>query len=209
MPFRSYCDSFWDLKEHSDESPLSCQHWICQKHQYQCRTGQCIDLDWVCDGEWDCSDASDEEALVHTPTWSTHNARLPDLNSRLEQCRRRYSQSPFSNICNTSFEFGCYRSGVLKSVGYSIESSHASISLKLVMVWKIVYNAYDEKNALEANSTIVSMWGFHLRCANEHKQYPSACQSIGKNNCTNILCSNHRDQSGSCSDPHDFYLSRR
>jgi len=65
IPFRSYCDSFWDLYGHSDELPSMCRHWwVCQNDQYQCQTGQCIELDWVCDGEWDCSDASDEEALV-------------------------------------------------------------------------------------------------------------------------------------------------
>ncbi|CAF1400593.1 unnamed protein product, partial [Rotaria sordida] len=112
MRFRSYCDSFWDMDNHIDELNYSCQHWICPNHQYRCRTGQCIDLDWVYDGEWDCTDASDEEAFVLINQWSSHNARLSNLSSQLENCRRRHSQYPFSRICNTSFEFGCYRSRV-------------------------------------------------------------------------------------------------
>ena len=50
MSFRSYCNSFWDLSGHRDELASSCQHWVCLKDQYRCKTGQCIELDWVCDG---------------------------------------------------------------------------------------------------------------------------------------------------------------
>lgn len=63
IPFRSYCDSFWNLPKHIDERTENCQSWICHEDQYQCQTGQCIPLDWVCDGQWDCADASDEEAI--------------------------------------------------------------------------------------------------------------------------------------------------
>ncbi|CAF4484953.1 unnamed protein product, partial [Rotaria magnacalcarata] len=64
LSFYRYCDSFWDLPEHVDEDSSACRQWICPKHEYQCQTGQCIPVDWICDGEWDCSDASDEEAIV-------------------------------------------------------------------------------------------------------------------------------------------------
>ena len=30
---------------------------------YRCKSGQCIPLAWVCDGDNDCSDASDEEPV--------------------------------------------------------------------------------------------------------------------------------------------------
>ena len=29
-------------------------------HQYTCKSGQCIDIDWKCDTEFDCLDGSDE-----------------------------------------------------------------------------------------------------------------------------------------------------
>ncbi|CAF4301199.1 unnamed protein product [Rotaria socialis] len=64
ISFQQYCDSFWDLEKHVDEMSSSCKYWICKNDEYQCGTGQCIALDWVCDGEWDCSDASDEEAIL-------------------------------------------------------------------------------------------------------------------------------------------------
>ncbi|CAF3299241.1 unnamed protein product, partial [Rotaria socialis] len=56
ISFQQYCDSFWDLEKHVDEMSSSCKYWICKNDEYQCGTGQCIALDWVCDGEWDCSD---------------------------------------------------------------------------------------------------------------------------------------------------------
>ncbi|CAF1021023.1 unnamed protein product [Rotaria sp. Silwood1] len=147
MPFRRYCDSFWNLDNHIDEMPSSCQYWICQNDQYQCRTGQCIALDWVCDGEWDCSDASDEEAILLTENLSYHNARLPNLLSQIKKCRERYSKSPFSKICNTSFEFGCYLSRVSNPL--DIQLNRPCINLTQIGDGlEDCYNAYDEKNTL-------------------------------------------------------------
>ena len=48
--FRSYCDSFFDLQGGFDELPELCQQWSCMHDQYQCLSGQCILLDWICDG---------------------------------------------------------------------------------------------------------------------------------------------------------------
>ncbi|CAF5148343.1 unnamed protein product, partial [Rotaria magnacalcarata] len=70
LAYYRYCDSFWDLPQHMDEDSTACRQWICSKEEYQCQTGQCIPLEWVCDGEWDCSDASDEEAIVLITQWS-------------------------------------------------------------------------------------------------------------------------------------------
>ncbi len=201
MPFRHYCDSFWNLDKHVDEIPSSCQHWICQNDQYQCQTGQCIALDWVCDGEWDCSDASDEEAILLIEKWSTHNARLSNLPSHLEKCQKRYSKSPFSNICNTSFEFGCYLSGVSNPL--DIETNRPCINLTQIGdSVEDCYNAYDEKNTFTSNSNVGGMWGFHSRCGNNHISYPTACEQ--RSNCTQILCSHDRDKDGSCSNGKDF-----
>ncbi|CAF1508343.1 unnamed protein product, partial [Didymodactylos carnosus] len=127
IPFQSYCDSFWNLNSRMDESPSSCQHWKCQNHQYQCQTGQCIELTWVCDGEWDCADSSDEDAIILIRKWSSHNNRLVNLNKQLERCHERYPALPFSNICNTSFEFGCFLAGVSNPL--DIKSNRPCINL--------------------------------------------------------------------------------
>jgi hypothetical protein len=198
ISFQSYCDSFWDLKDHIDELTSSCQHWICENYQYQCRTGHCIDVKWVCDGEWDCPDASDEEALVLIQIWSNHNANVSGLGNRLYQCEGRYSESPFSTICNNSFEFGCYRPQVLNPL--DITANRPCINLTQIGDGvEDCYNSYDEKNTFEADWKIRGMWGFHFRCESAIEQYSDVCLAGAINNCSAVLCSNHRDTSGSCS----------
>jgi hypothetical protein len=201
MPFRHYCDSFWNLDKHIDEIPSSCQYWICQTNQYQCQTGQCIELDWVCDGEWDCSDASDEEALFLIEKPSIHNDWLSNLPSQLEKCRERYSKSPFSNICNTSFEYGCYLSRVSNPL--DIQLNRPCINLTQIGDGvEDCYNAYDEKNTFTTNSNVERMWGFNFRCENGHINYQNACNQ--RINCTQIFCPHYRDKDGSCSFSKDF-----
>ena len=202
ISFRSHCDSFWDLKEHIDELASSCQYWICQNHQYQCQTGQCIEIDWVCDGEWDCADASDEEAIAFIKVWSIHNARLLDLKDRINKCHERYSQSPFSKICNTSFEFGCYQ--VQGSNPLEIRLNRPCINLTQIGDGvENCYNSYDEKNTFAVKSNKMGMWGFHFRCENYTTEYPFACHTITRNNCTKILCPNHQDKVEECSGARD------
>jgi hypothetical protein len=50
IPFRSYCNSFFDTLSGTDELPDFCKQWACLSDQYQCESGQCISQSWVCDG---------------------------------------------------------------------------------------------------------------------------------------------------------------
>ena len=97
-----------------DENRHFCQEWVCHDLLYECQSGQCIPLNWVCDGEWDCSDASDEEALNLIKEWSPHNRRLRGLDERKRECALRYSSTkmPFSNFCNLSVEYPCLLASV-------------------------------------------------------------------------------------------------
>lgn len=52
IPFRSYCNSFFDTISGIDESPQFCEKWICVNSEYQCLSGQCISQSWVCDGKF-------------------------------------------------------------------------------------------------------------------------------------------------------------
>ncbi|CAF0759117.1 unnamed protein product [Adineta steineri] len=177
---------------------LMMKHWTCQSHQYQCQTGQCINFAWVCDGEWDCADASDEEAIVLIQKWSIHNSRFEDLNERVEKCRTRYFQSTFSEICNTSFEFGCYQAKVANPLDIRLYRP----CINLTQIGDGVencYNAYDEKNTFAVNSEQMTMLGFHFTCKNNTFPYTDGCDSVKENNCTEILCPNHRNDLGRCS----------
>jgi hypothetical protein len=202
ISFRSYCDSFWNLQDHRDERADLCQHWVCQKDQFQCLTGQCIELDWVCDGEWDCADASDEEAILLIRHWSAHNSQFNLSNSVLSTCQARYSALPFSTICNTSHEFPCYRSGVSNPLDIYINRPCINLN-KIGDGIEDCYNAYDEKNTFETHPNSGKMLGFHLRCGNHSEPYISACRSEAKNDCSEILCSNHRFENNSCSGVND------
>ena len=50
IQFPSYCNSFFDLEAGFDELPELCREWSCTLDEYQCLSGQCIWLDWICDG---------------------------------------------------------------------------------------------------------------------------------------------------------------
>ena len=52
IPFRSYCNSFFDTNSAFDESAEMCSKWICMSDEYQCLSGQCIPLNWLCDGNF-------------------------------------------------------------------------------------------------------------------------------------------------------------
>ncbi len=45
-----------------------CTYQPCQQHQFTCQNGRCISRDFVCDGDNDCGDESDElDHLCRTP----------------------------------------------------------------------------------------------------------------------------------------------
>lgn len=143
--FRAYCDSFWTLKSHLDEHPDFCRQWTCRHDQYQCQTGQCIDINWVCDGEWDCSDASDEEALVMIKEWSVHNRQIPVLSKLIEQCKERSTKQAFVDFCDVSREFPCFRANVTQP--FDIVQNRPCISLtQLGNGHADCYDWQDERN---------------------------------------------------------------
>lgn len=54
----SRCDDLNDCPGHEDE--IDCPEKQCIAHQFKCKNRRCILQVWVCDGEDDCGDASDE-----------------------------------------------------------------------------------------------------------------------------------------------------
>ena len=191
MPFHRYCDSFWHQNNQFDENSKHCQNWICNDDEYQCQTGQCIQLSWVCDGEWDCSDASDEQALLLIKNWTLHNQMLVELKNRSAICYDRYIMQPFSDICNIKFEFPCLLNNVDNPL--NIEKYRPCINLTQIGDGiKDCHNAYDERNTF-VDEEKQQMIGMKLSCRNLWFHHEMSCQTI----------------LGECeNDPLCFYVSR-
>ncbi len=107
IPFRHYCDTFWNLASEEDENVIECREWwICPDEQWRCDTGQCIDGKWVLDGEWDCFDASDEDNLIDR--FILHrNLQVVSFSTLRNRSIKLNRSTPFSSICNLMTEFPC------------------------------------------------------------------------------------------------------
>lgn len=63
VPFSS--DEDTDCEDGSDEK--NCDIKNCTSKEFQCKSGRCIPLSWVCDGEEDCPNKEDESAQCRSP----------------------------------------------------------------------------------------------------------------------------------------------
>ncbi|CAF1402463.1 unnamed protein product, partial [Adineta ricciae] len=202
LSFRSYCNTFWDVELHIDEDRKICKDWwICSKDQWQCHSGQCIDVNWVLDGEWDCLDASDEQKIFFTNhSLSSHNIDLIDSSVLEENFQIRYYEEPFWNICNFSTEFPCF------PINSSCLSSYPCISLEKVGDGHPdCLGAVDERNTIEYCNEAY-MLGYDFLCLST-----KTCigfYEICVVRCPNIIddermCDSHRDSDG-CENDKDF-----
>jgi len=162
IPFRSYCDSFFDTKSTIDEMPELCRNWTCLHNEYQCESGQCIPLDWICDGEWDCSDASDEQRIFILETLNPHNSKLLNLTEMKNRCQQQYrfNNTPFSNICNLSYEYPCFRKGLVNPLNLTLHRPCINIS-QIGDGHVDCLSGLDERNRLQCAT--MGMLGFHYQ----------------------------------------------
>ena len=97
IPFRFYCDTFWNLATREDENLDECRRWwSCPDGQWRCHTGQCIERQWTLDDDWDCADASDEHELLiaraQSLLWRPSRDNSSDLSSTvLTSCNQTRS----------------------------------------------------------------------------------------------------------------------
>ncbi|CAF1615086.1 unnamed protein product, partial [Didymodactylos carnosus] len=167
LPFRAYCDTFWNLPSHEDENSTECQKsWVCLEEQWQCHTGQCIDKNWVLDGEWDCPDASDEEAIFD---WgiSDRNAQVIQLSVLEEKFYRHHGAQPFSAFCNLSEEFPCLRADMPNEL-HNFTHYRPCINRRQIGDGRVdCYGAIDERNTLPSCHR-PTMLGYYFTCLSHY-----------------------------------------
>jgi len=177
IPFRSYCDGFWDLPLQADENVTLCQsHWICLENQWTCRTGQCIYSNWILDKEWDCSDASDEQAFFFSSNAvSAHNIKFLET-IHYERFTEIYPTNlPLAKLCNTSKEFPCVRIDIPNNVS-QLTRDHLCLPLE-----KLGDNVADCMGGLDERNTLTDCNGHAMLGERSFK-----CL-------TTNTCINHRD----------------
>ncbi|CAF3918822.1 unnamed protein product [Adineta steineri] len=151
ISFRQFCDTFYDLRSKKDEDLNTCKKWwTCREEQWQCHTGQCIDVAWVLDDEWDCSDASDEDAIFfYNHTFSTRNLNLITMSVLQKRFSILYKTQAFSGICNLTKEYPCFRVGVTHPL-FNITYDRPCINLEQIGDGYVdCTGALDERNTLQ------------------------------------------------------------
>ena len=121
LPFRSYCDTFQDSPSDDDERSTLCQSlWTCSSEEWQCHTGQCIDIKWVLDNEWDCPDGSDEDTIFAVDFSESHpNRKWLRDSSFIDSFKELYEGPWFRSICNAAITYGCLGTEMLQSTNCS------------------------------------------------------------------------------------------
>jgi hypothetical protein len=162
--FWRYCNSIWDLNYGIDEMAESCKYWKCNQNYYQCQTGQCIPLNWLCNNVWDCSDGSDEEGFQLIANLSEHNSKIiSNLTEMKEKCAKKNSIRSFSNQCDVTREYPCLLANVKNALDF--ETNRPCINLTQIGDGYVdCYGGLDERNLLNCSS--YSAQGFSFQCAN-------------------------------------------
>ena len=203
IPFRAFCDTFWNLASKDDEDVVMCHKWWkCLENQWQCRTGQCIKKEWILDGEWDCVDASDEQSLF----FPTNNISLRNLNLiNNQQLKRKfsilYSKQSFWNICNLSVEYPCFRVNI--SHPLNVTHNRPCISLDQIGDGHVdCVGGLDERNNLNLCRSS-TMLGYNFQCLSSETCITYSVQCHTKCNDNLVQCYGYQ-QTSSCAGLFDF-----
>ncbi|CAF2880422.1 unnamed protein product [Rotaria sp. Silwood2] len=202
-PFRTYCDTFWNLGSMKDEDVYMCRKWwTCLETQWQCKTGQCIDMQWVLDEEWDCPDASDEEALFASENpILDRNLQLIDESALREKFNFLYKKQSFWNICNLTIEYPCFQFDSPEAL--NISHYRPCIDHKQIGDGQIdCAGGLDERNTITLCHVPV-MLGYHYKCLTNQQcsSYGTHCEPICVDK--DVLCLGYQ-KVRNCSSSFDF-----
>ena len=195
IPFRFYCDSFWDLQLGKDEDLDECRRsWICLEDEFQCQTGQCYQPEWRGDDDWDCADASDEyRFLTEITRWTLGRASTHNFTNQ------SYS---IPSTCPQSDSFLCLSAQATRQ-GFScfhfsqIGDGHIDCA-----------GAKDEIDTLNRCSQSSLMLGHNFLCPSTNSCIPYYLHCFNNHRCPNRSDDEHwcsgQYRLSSCSDRLDF-----
>jgi hypothetical protein len=194
IPFRSYCDTFWNLHSKEDENLIECRkHWICTSDQWQCQSGQCIELTWLSDNEWDCADASDE--------WNVFHMSIKQIQQVPSMQMNNYSLAIDERTCNETHSFLCLPSHVARQAQSCISNKQIGDShIDCV-------GAIDERNTFE-HCQQPSMLGYYFKCVSDNTciSYMIHCRDDSRcpNRTDDEQWCNRLPSSAPCREAHDM-----
>ncbi|UJR18751.1 hypothetical protein I4U23_005657 [Adineta vaga] len=161
LPFLQHCDTYFDSETGADENVEYClTKWSYTSNEYRCLTGQCVPFDWLCDGTWDCSDASDEQGLLLQVDGFTesHNRLLLNFREVRMRCFNRYKNQPFANICNITIEYPCLLANVDDALNFQL--NRPCIELRRIGDGHIdCIGKSDERNLVKCGTDVLG-WQF-------------------------------------------------
>ncbi|CAF0851541.1 unnamed protein product [Didymodactylos carnosus] len=195
LPFRSYCNTFWDLDPAEDENLMECQRWwICASDQLRCPTGHCIDEQWRWDYEWDCPKAHDEGQILGN--------HVREMQKRAASFNISTNKSYFlPNTCNQTNSFLCLVPRISYPQFYCIDQRQIGDG-------RIdCAGAIDESNTMKHCSQPLKL-GHHFKCASSNTRIPYSLHCQLGFRCPNRAddeswCS-HRNNSSNCQNANDF-----
>ncbi|CAF1058675.1 unnamed protein product [Adineta steineri] len=162
LPFKYICDSFWSSTLYDDESPFFCRLWTCPLNQYQCLSGQCIDPEWICDGQFDCSDGTDEQAIFLVNSSTKIDSTVINLTEAKIRCADRYRVQPFSSFCNLTEHYPCLLANVPDPT--DVWTYTPCINLSQIGDGNVdCFGGWDERNIL-TGCRFDRMMGFDFHC---------------------------------------------
>ena len=195
IPFRSYCDTFWDPAGREDENLLECRRWwICPEGQRRCGTGQCFQQSWASDDEWDCADAEDEHGRLQRNTASIlKTVTRQNVSNQSDflptSCSQSKSFFSLSSRASRQF-FSCFNLG-------QIGDGHIDCA-----------GAQDERMTLQHCSQSSSMLGSNFFCPSTNTCIPCLVHCLADHRCPRrsddeLWCSREHRQSN-CSNHNSF-----
>ena len=196
IPFRSYCDTFWNLDSRQDENFTECQRWwVCAEDQRRCGPGQCVDPRWESDREMDCTDASDEQETLDEIA-----KRIP-REAKLILTADNVSLS-FFHTCDSTGLFFCLSSTIASQQFSCINQS------QLGDHQVDCAGAIDEINTLQQCSQR-SMLGYNFRCPSTNTCIPYYLHCQKGFRCPNLTddaqwCDREHERPSKCSGEKDF-----